>query len=183
MTAYDPVSGDVKPIALARQLMLTYLTRWARDFHIDGVRMDSVENVANWDFIGEFKEFGHRWFKDRWNEQKLDPAKADEHFLVIGEELSLPFGLSRAELAGNPAGAAVARSHAGALCPEGVRRTRADLPLGGESLHLGQRVLAGTEGATPPAFGQIHGAGFLTPGDYCFLAARPAPLQEREISR
>jgi pullulanase len=93
VTAYDPVSGDVKPIAPARQLMLTYLTRWARDFHIDGVRMDSVENVANWDFIGEFKELGHRLFKERWNEQKLDPAKADEHFLVVGEELSLPFDL------------------------------------------------------------------------------------------
>lgn len=29
---YDPISGVVKPVAPARQLMLTYLTRWARDF-------------------------------------------------------------------------------------------------------------------------------------------------------
>jgi pullulanase len=91
--AYDPISGQDKRIVPARQLMFTYLTRWARDFHIDGVRMDSVENVANWDFVGDFKDLAHQLFRDRWNEQGLDPAKVDEHFLVVGEELSLPFGL------------------------------------------------------------------------------------------
>jgi pullulanase len=91
--AYDPISGQVKPIAPARQLMFTYLARWARDFHIDGLRMDSVENVANWDFVGDFKDLGHRLFQQSWNEQQLDPAKAAEHFLVVGEELSLPFDL------------------------------------------------------------------------------------------
>jgi len=93
VNAYDPISGQDKPIVPARQLMFTYLTRWARDFHIDGVRMDSVENVANWDFVGDFKDLAHQLFRDRWNEQGLDPANADEHFLVVGEELSLPFDL------------------------------------------------------------------------------------------
>jgi pullulanase len=91
--AYDPISGQVKPIAPARQLMFTYLTRWARDFHIDGIRMDSVENVANWDFVGDFKDLGHRLFQQRWNEQESDSTKASDHFLVVGEELSLAFDL------------------------------------------------------------------------------------------
>jgi 1,4-alpha-glucan branching enzyme len=95
VTAYDPISGVDKSIAPARQLMFTYLTRWARDFHIDGIRMDSVENVANWDFVGDFKDLAHELFEDRWNGQKLDPNKADEHFLVVGEELSLPMDLLR----------------------------------------------------------------------------------------
>lgn len=78
MFTYDPVSGQVKSIVPARQLMFTYLTRWARDFHIDGIRMDSVENVANWDFVGEFKDLGHRLFRDRWEDRKLDPVKAKD---------------------------------------------------------------------------------------------------------
>jgi glycosidase len=88
---YDPISGQNKLVAPARQLMLTYLTRWARDFHIDGVRIDSVENVANWDFIGDFKDLAHQLFRDRWRE--ADPAAVGERFLVVGEELSLPFDL------------------------------------------------------------------------------------------
>jgi pullulanase len=51
VATYDPVSGQVGSLFPARQLMLTYLTRWMRDFRIDGVRMDSVENVASWDFV------------------------------------------------------------------------------------------------------------------------------------
>jgi 1,4-alpha-glucan branching enzyme len=95
VTAYDPISGVDKSIAPARQLMFTYLTRWSRDFHIDGIRMDSVENVANWDFVGDFKDLAHQLFENRWNEQRLGPDTADEHFLVVGEELSLPMDLLR----------------------------------------------------------------------------------------
>jgi hypothetical protein len=50
-----------------------------------GIRMDSVENVANWDFVGEFKDLGHRLFKDRWEDRNLDPSKANDHFLVVGK--------------------------------------------------------------------------------------------------
>jgi pullulanase len=55
--------------------------------------MDSVENVANWDFVGDFKDLGHRLFQQRWNEQESDSTKASDHFLVVGEELSLAFDL------------------------------------------------------------------------------------------
>jgi pullulanase len=95
LIAYDPISGVDKQIAPARQLMFTYLTRWARDFHLDGIRMDSVENVANWDFVGDFKDLAHQLFEHRWMKQKPDLGRADEHFLVVGEELSLPFELLR----------------------------------------------------------------------------------------
>jgi pullulanase len=96
VTTYDPVSGAVREIFPARQLMLTYLTRWMRDFRIDGVRLDSVENVASWDFIEAFKDRGRESFRRRWADAGLDPAAgADARFLVVGEELSLPVGLLR----------------------------------------------------------------------------------------
>jgi len=96
VTTYDPVSSRPQPLFPARQLMLTYLTRWMRDFRIDGVRMDSVENVANWDFVQAFKDLGRELFRQRWTNAGLDPAVgADARFLVVGEELSLPAALLR----------------------------------------------------------------------------------------
>ena len=96
VTTYDPISGEVRQIFPARQLMLTYLTRWMRDFRVDGVRMDSVENVANWDFVQSFKDLGRALYRQRWADAGLDPANgADARFLVVGEELSLPSGLLR----------------------------------------------------------------------------------------
>ena len=76
--------------------MLTYLTRWMRDFRVDGIRMDSVENVANWDFVQAFKDLGRTLLRQRWTDAGLDPAAgADARFLVVGEELSLPPALLR----------------------------------------------------------------------------------------
>jgi len=96
MTAYDPISGRVQPLYPARQLMLAYLTRWMRDFRIDGVRMDSVENVANWDFVQSFKDLGRALHRQRWTDAGLNPnAGADARFFVVGEELTLPPALLR----------------------------------------------------------------------------------------
>lgn len=89
-TTYDPVTGNQKEIAPARQHMLTFLTRWMQDFHIDGIRMDSVENVANWDFIQEFRNEAHRQFRQRYG---LPEEAAVANFIVVGEELSLPMAL------------------------------------------------------------------------------------------
>src|SRR6202022_3030217 len=90
---YDPITGENALMVPARQHMYTYLTRWMRDFRIDGIRMDSVENVANWDFVGDFKDLAHELFGDRCSKKSLGPDRAEEHFLVVGEELSLPMDL------------------------------------------------------------------------------------------
>jgi glycosidase len=90
---YDPESGADQPALVpARQHMYTQLTRWMTDFRVDGVRMDSVENVANWDFVQGFKDHARNLFVQRWADQGL-AAGADSHFLVVGEELSVPFAL------------------------------------------------------------------------------------------
>jgi 1,4-alpha-glucan branching enzyme len=84
---FDPITGQRASLVPARQLMKTHLLRWMSDFAIDGVRMDSVNNVANWDFVQEFKDLARRTWRDR--------GGSDATFLVVGEELSVPLDLIR----------------------------------------------------------------------------------------
>ena len=93
VNGYDPISGAQTSIYPARQLMYTYLTRWMRDFHIDGIRIDSVENVSNWDFVQGFKDLARQLFEERCAAQGMSTAEADERFLVVGEELTEPMAL------------------------------------------------------------------------------------------
>ena len=86
-TSYDPVAGVTRALVPARQFMKAYLLRWMADFAIDGIRMDSVNNVANWDFVQEFKELARQTWRDR--------GGSDDTFLVVGEELSVPLDLIR----------------------------------------------------------------------------------------
>lgn len=90
VNAYDPLTGQTRNLSPARQLMKASLVRWMNDFHIDGIRMDSVENVYNWDFIQEYKDLA----RDIWR-QRFAAAGADERFLVVGEELQEPLDLLR----------------------------------------------------------------------------------------
>ena len=90
--AYDPIGGGTTTEAPARALLYSYVTRWMRDFRVDGIRMDSVENVANWDFVQAYKDRARTLFQERWQAAGRGSG-ADSHFLVVGEELTLPFGL------------------------------------------------------------------------------------------
>ncbi len=83
----DPVAGNVASVVPARQFMKTHLLRWMSDFAIDGIRMDSVNNVANWDFVQEFKDLA----RSTWR----DGGGSDATFVVVGEELSVPLDLVR----------------------------------------------------------------------------------------
>ncbi len=84
---YDPLAGDVASVHPARRFHLAHLRHWLAFFHVDGVRMDSVNNVGSWDFVREFRDEGRRTF-GAWRD--ADPAR---RFLVVGEELSMPLGL------------------------------------------------------------------------------------------
>src|SRR5260370_29979060 len=87
------MSGDTTNDVDGRGLMDTYVTGWMLDFRVDGIRMDSVENVANWDFVGGYKDRARNLWNERWRAAGLDPAGADGRFLVVGEELSRPLEL------------------------------------------------------------------------------------------
>ncbi|MGE0826644.1 MAG: alpha-amylase family glycosyl hydrolase [Candidatus Binatia bacterium] len=91
--AYDPLSGTVRTLVPARQLMKTHLVRWLQDFRIDGIRLDSIENIKNYDFVQEFKDLARTLWQDRAHAEGVSRDEADARFLVVGEELAVPFAL------------------------------------------------------------------------------------------
>lgn len=93
-TGYDPLTGTQITLSPAAQLMQTALLRWMADFHIDGIRMDSVENVFSWNFIQEYRNLARQTWRQRFGGSP-DSHDADARFLVVGEELQEPLELLR----------------------------------------------------------------------------------------
>jgi pullulanase len=93
ITTYDPITGNNATFAPARPLHLLALARWMRDFHVDGYRIDSVETVANWDFIGAFTREGREAFRALCAAQGMSQNEADARYLVVGEELHEPLDI------------------------------------------------------------------------------------------
>ncbi len=90
---WDPVSGETREIFPARQFHKLHLRHWLELFHVDGYRLDSLDNVANYDFIGEFRDEAHRLWRARYETESVGADGADERFLVVGEELHMPRAL------------------------------------------------------------------------------------------
>jgi 1,4-alpha-glucan branching enzyme len=100
--AYDPVSGrSGQRLVPARRLMHAHLARWMLDFRIDGIRLDSVKSIANWDVVQEVRDHAHALWRSRWpgaddaHEARIGHVShdAESRFLVIGEELAVPMAL------------------------------------------------------------------------------------------
>jgi pullulanase len=91
--AYDPVSGTPGPTYLGRQQMITHILHWMNFYHIDGLRLDSVNNYNNWDFAGSVRDNSRTAWNDRWTAEGNATGAGDGRFLVVGEELSIPLGL------------------------------------------------------------------------------------------
>jgi pullulanase len=90
---FDPITGKQTSAVPARQLMKAQLARWILDFRIDGIRMDSVNNIMSYDFVQEFKDYARELWRDRWQVQNSNLNGAEERFLVVGEELAEPLAL------------------------------------------------------------------------------------------
>ncbi|SFT98562.1 1,4-alpha-glucan branching enzyme [Geodermatophilus amargosae] len=92
---YDPIEGRITEVEPARRFMLAHAARWAHENRMDSIRIDSVNNVRNLDFIAEFTRFARELARDRAVAAGLPVSAADERFLVVGEELSVPVALVR----------------------------------------------------------------------------------------
>lgn len=90
---FDPVSGATGLFYPGRQHMLTHMNWWMTFYHLDGYRLDSVNNVYNYDFVNQFRTGARALWNDRWEAQGNPVGAADSRFLTIGEELSEPSAL------------------------------------------------------------------------------------------
>jgi len=93
INSYDPLTGERNTLSPSRQLMLAHISRWINDFHVDGIRIDSVENIGSWDFVRDFSHYARYTWQSRW--QSDDGQHIDSRFLVVGEELAVPVELVR----------------------------------------------------------------------------------------
>ncbi|EDY84162.1 Alpha amylase, catalytic domain subfamily, putative [Verrucomicrobiia bacterium DG1235] len=90
---YDPISGISREIYPARQLMKVYSEYWIREMRIDGIRMDSIPTIMNYDFIGEFRSRSRQVWRERVAPLGLSDHEREARFLVVGEELGEPHAL------------------------------------------------------------------------------------------
>ncbi|HWQ18821.1 MAG TPA: alpha-amylase family glycosyl hydrolase [Methanotrichaceae archaeon] len=84
---YDPVNGGNGKVYPARQYMKVQLAHWMNFYRIDGIRMDSVKTIMNWDFIQEFKDAARDMWIARSQQAGLNSTQADPRFIVVGEVL------------------------------------------------------------------------------------------------
>ena len=82
---YHPIAGQRSPYVPGREYMKVHIAHWLDYYRVDGLRLDSVNNVANYDFLQEFKDYA----RTIWDKRG---GKGDR-FLVVGEELSVPLAL------------------------------------------------------------------------------------------
>lgn len=82
---YSPITGQKSWFVPAREYMKAHIAHWLEYYRVDGLRLDSVNNIANYDFLQEFKDFA----RTIWDKR----GGTSDRFLVVGEELSVPLAL------------------------------------------------------------------------------------------
>jgi pullulanase len=86
ISGYDPVTGTTRSLVPARRFHIAHMLRWLEELGVDGLRLDSINNIASYDFLTEFKQAT----RDAWLARH---PGGDSRFLVVGEELNVPFTL------------------------------------------------------------------------------------------
>lgn len=84
---YHPITGQPQNLVPAREYMKAYLAHWMQYYRVDGLRLDSLNNIGNYDFIQEYKDLARQLWQERQGK--------DDRFLVVGEELEVPLALVR----------------------------------------------------------------------------------------
>lgn len=91
LQSYDPeTGGGSSTVHPAWAFHHCHLARWMTGFGVGGLRLDSVNNIGNYDFVRSYKERAWQLYNARYG-GSADPSK----FLVIGEELSTPISMVR----------------------------------------------------------------------------------------
>jgi len=82
---YHPITGKGDRFVPTREYLKLYLIHWINYYGVNGLRLDSVNNIGNYDFVQEFKDLARQIWLEKGGE-------ADQ-FLVVGEDLSVPLAL------------------------------------------------------------------------------------------
>ncbi|MBD2021962.1 alpha amylase [Leptolyngbya sp. FACHB-36] len=85
---YHPITGKLASLVPAREYMQLMLTHWMEFYRLDGIRLDSVNNIGSYDFVQEFKDRARSLWQER-------AGGLGDRFLVVGEDLSVPLALVR----------------------------------------------------------------------------------------
>ncbi|TAE49735.1 MAG: alpha amylase [Bacteroidetes bacterium] len=85
VNGYHPLSGKKDWYVPSREYMKAHIAHWMLYYKIDGLRLDSVNNIASYDFLEECKDMA----REIW----ASLGGKSEQFLVVGEELSVPLAL------------------------------------------------------------------------------------------
>ncbi|QDS71939.1 hypothetical protein FKW77_000758 [Venturia effusa] len=89
MTTYDPRTGAIVNIHPARVFHQAHLYRWMSDLGVDGLRLDSIPDIGDHDFLNSFKNDAWNLYRSRYRNR----IASSDKFIVIGEELSDPIDL------------------------------------------------------------------------------------------
>ncbi|KAJ5033399.1 uncharacterized protein L3040_008516 [Drepanopeziza brunnea f. sp. 'multigermtubi'] len=84
---YDPESGNVDDVYPSWAFHKAHAQRWISDFGVGGLRLDSVNNIANYDFVRSYKQHAMAVY------QATHGTSPSSKFLVVGKELSCPLDL------------------------------------------------------------------------------------------
>lgn len=82
---YHPITGKRDRFVPAREYLKAHIAHWLSYYRVDGLRLDSVNNINNYDFLQELKDYARSLWRGR--------GGTDDRFLVVGEELSVPLAL------------------------------------------------------------------------------------------
>jgi 1,4-alpha-glucan branching enzyme len=84
---YHPRTGREAELVPAREYLQAHLAHWMEHYRVDGLRLDSVNNIACPEFLREFRDHA----RELWAARGGTP----ETFLVVAEDLAVPLDLLR----------------------------------------------------------------------------------------
>lgn len=84
---YHPISGEKAWFVPGREYVKTCLCHWMEFYRVDGLRLDSLPNVGNREFVEELKDYARSLWEQRGGE--------DEGFLAVGDDPDVPVALVR----------------------------------------------------------------------------------------
>ncbi|RDI77753.1 hypothetical protein Vi05172_g12303 [Venturia inaequalis] len=85
---YDPKTGNITNVNPAWAFHQAHLHRWMSDLGVGGLRLDSIPDIGDDNFLKSFNTDAWNLYRSRYNK-----TVSNDKFIVIGEELTDPVGL------------------------------------------------------------------------------------------